>query len=341
MNIKKIYLVCSKFFYKNLIFDIKNPVNRDNCLYLYYLLKQKFRENGFDLNTYDYFNKNAPEDYALLFLDSPKNINYYLKNHPGAKKFLIAYESPIKNTENQKAENHRYFEKIFTWNDALADNLKYFRLSYAQKIPKNSSFDINKKTKLCAAIFGHKLQTAPKELYSERIKAIRWFEKNNPEDFDLYGQGWNEHYFKDKLFHLNRIKFLKKLMIKPNFPSYKGYSKEKKETYKNYKFAICYENASFDSYITEKIFDCFFGGCVPIYLGAPNIADYIPENTFIDKRKFPTYEGLYLFIKNMPDNQYERYLEDIKNFLESDKIYPFSAEFFAATISKEIIKSIY
>ena len=28
-------------------------------------------------------------------------------------------------------------------------------------------------------------------LYSERIKTIRWFERNAPNDFDLYGKKWN------------------------------------------------------------------------------------------------------------------------------------------------------
>jgi hypothetical protein len=39
----------------------------------------------------------------------------------------------------------------------------------------------------------------------------------------------------------------------------------KKNTLEKYKFSICYENArDIPGYITEKIFDCFFAGCVPI-----------------------------------------------------------------------------
>lgn len=37
-------------------------------------------------------------------------------------------------------------------------------------------------------------------------------------------------------------------------------------------------------YITEKIFDCFFPGVIPIYWGAENVTDYIPQDTFIDRR---------------------------------------------------------
>lgn len=79
---------------------------------------------------------------------------------------------------------------------------------------------------------------------------------------------------------------------------------------------------------------------MPIYLGAPNIADYILENAFIDKRNFKNYEELYSFIKNMPDKKYLAYLDAIKNFIQSDKIYPFSAECFANTLVKEITNSL-
>lgn len=258
MPITKIYFLCPKFLYKNDIFNLKSDNNRDNALYPYYLLKQRFLEKNIDLNTYDYFKKQE-KNYALLFQDIPRKAKHIFKKHKNIKNFLIIYESPIKNKRNQETKYHRYFEKIFTWNTGLVDNKKYFRLSYSQKIPETIDFNLNKKNKLCVGIFSHKLQSHPKELYSERIKAIRWFEKNHPYDFDLYGEGWDKYYFKDKFFHLNRLKFFTKI-LKPNFPSWRGPVKNKKEIYNIYKFAICYENAQFPDYITEKIFDCFFSG---------------------------------------------------------------------------------
>lgn len=44
-------------------------------------------------------------------------------------------------------------------------------------------------------------------------------------------------------------------------------SQGKIETLKNYKYNICCENSVQDSYTTEKIFECFAGGCIPIYSG--------------------------------------------------------------------------
>ncbi|MBA7551029.1 hypothetical protein ES705_43562 [subsurface metagenome] len=107
-------------------------------------------------------------------------------------------------------------------------------------------------------IAGHKFNSHPLELYSERVKAIRWFEENHPEDFDLYGIGWDKYCFKGMLSRLNRFNTLRKL-FKLKYPSYKGPIKSKREIYKKYKFAICYENArDISGYMTEKIFDCFF-----------------------------------------------------------------------------------
>ncbi len=337
---KRVFLVCSnKVFYQNNIFKLDNEDNRDNCLYPYYLLKQELATRGVALDTYDYFRENMGSEYSLLFFDFPKDINYYLQRHKNIDKYLIVYESPIKNSANQQTENHSLFKKVFTWNSRLVDNKKYFKLNYSQLVPDNLEYNVAEKNKLCTAIFSHKMQSHPKELYSERMKAIRWFEKNHPEDFDLYGEGWDRYYFKNKLFHLNRLKFITKL-LKPNFPSWRGPAKEKKQTYRNYRFAICYENAAFDDYITEKIFDCFFGFCVPIYLGAENVTDQIPQGAFIDKRKFDSYEALYLFIKNMPDSEYETYLQEIKKFLEGEEMRPFGAQYFARTISEEFAKGI-
>ncbi|MBT9150745.1 MAG: hypothetical protein DDT40_00924 [candidate division WS2 bacterium] len=76
---------------------------------------------------------------------------------------------------------------------------------------------------------------------------------------------------------------------------------------------------------------------MPVYWGAPNVTDHIPADTFIDRRDFKTHEELYEHVKKMPDDEYEGYLDAIKRFILSDKIYPFSAEYFAETLSNEIL----
>jgi hypothetical protein len=276
---------------------------------------------------------------AILFMEFPTFKNKYFRQLINSKfenLYLLIFESEVIRPDNWDIKSHKYFKKIFTWNDEFVDNKKYFKINYSHKIPVNLKFGLRKKNKLCTLIAGHKFKSHPLELYSERVRAIRWFERHHPEDFDLYGMGWDRHYFQGPLSRLNRLKFLTGL-LKPDYPSYKGAIKSKRKILQKYKFAICYENVrNIPGYITEKIFDCFFAGCVPVYFGAPNVTDHIPADTFIDKRNFKTYEELYGYLKNMSDNEYIGYLDAIKNFIKSDKIYPFSAECFAETIVNEI-----
>jgi hypothetical protein len=60
-----------------------------------------------------------------------------------------------------------------------------------------------------------------------------------------------------------------------------------------YKFTLAFENAVDDDYVTEKFFDPLVAGSVPVYFGAPNIADFAPgRNCFIDVREFPSPQAL-------------------------------------------------
>ena len=322
----------SSFYLNNGQFDISDKIsNRDDCLYGFYLLKKRFEEKGIDLSTQDI---NPPmESQFIIYNEMPKIKDIFSDK----SNYLLLFESKVVRSDNWNVESHKYFKKIFSWNDEFIDNKKYFKINYSSKIPTDLDFDVTKKTKLCTMIIAHKFKDHPLELYTERVKTIRWFEGNHPEDFDLYGIGWDKHYFKGALSMLNRFEVLKKL-LKPKYPSYKGTVKSKREVLQKYKFAICYENArDIPGYITEKIFDCFFAGCVPVYWGAPNVTEHIPADTFIDRRNFRTYEELYGYLKNMSDKEYMDYLDAITNFIKSDKIYPFSAECFADTIIKEIV----
>lgn len=52
----------------------------------------------------------------------------------------------------------------------------------------------------------------------------------------------------------------------------------------DYRFSVAIENGSYATYFTEKILDCFATGTIPIYRGAPDIAEHFDPNgiLFID-----------------------------------------------------------
>ncbi|WP_394958760.1 glycosyltransferase family 10 domain-containing protein [uncultured Helicobacter sp.] len=45
------------------------------------------------------------------------------------------------------------------------------------------------------------------------------------------------------------------------------YRLSKRKWLENYKFNICFENGSYPGYLTEKLFDAYIAGCIPIYWG--------------------------------------------------------------------------
>lgn len=325
-------------YQNNKIFDINDAVtNRDNCLYHNYLLKERLASQNYELATQDV--NNVDEAQFVIYNEMPVLRDKSALSRQNS--LLLIWESELIRPDNWIRENHKYFKKIFTWNDQWVDGHKYIKFYWPNKIPANLEFDINTKSKLCALVAGNKMVKHPLELYSERINAIRWFERYHPEDFDLYGMGWDKYVFRGRIIHrLNNVKPLTKMLAK-KYPSYKGTIETKSETLKGYKFAICYENAKeIPGYITEKIFDCFFAGCVPVYWGAPNVTDFIPADTFIDKRSFKGYEELYKYLKTMPAAEYERYLAAIEQFIKSDAMYLFSAEYFAGLVTAEITRGL-
>jgi len=334
----KVSFIVSSHQAQNRIFDysVNNPVNRDGGVYPFYLLKERLSQQHINISTADIL---PPESADLLLcLDIPQNFSKLPKDK---KKILIITESELIKPDNWNLKFHSEFEKIFTWNDNFVDNKKYLKLNFSNKIewtkPEQTLRD-----RFCCLIAGAKTCQHPLELYSERMRTIRWFEKEHPEDFALYGVGWDRYQFKGPIFirAFNRVDFLRRVMASA-YPSYRGKIDSKRSILQSFQFSICYENAhSIPGYITEKIFDSLFAGCIPIYWGAPNIEKYIPENCFIDRRKFSSVDELYQFMKSMSMNDIKSYQENIYTYLNSSLVDQFSGENFSSVISDVITKAL-
>ena len=78
--------------------------------------------------------------------------------------------------------------------------------------------------------------------------------------------------------------------------------------------------------MTDKIFEAFFSGSIPIYLGPNNIDKYIPSNCFINFKKFNNLEELYIFLSSINENDYDVYQTNIKNYLDSNESKFFSKD---------------
>ncbi|OFZ29753.1 MAG: hypothetical protein A2622_11075 [Bdellovibrionales bacterium RIFCSPHIGHO2_01_FULL_40_29] len=331
---KKACLVVTAPYDKGEIFNPRSRLNRDNCLQFFYDLKLCLAKNGIDLNTQDI---HSPEvcDF-IIFNEMPKySVPESLKN----KAVLLLFESELIRPDNWDLKKHNQFKQIFTWNDSFVDNRKYFKFNFTHAGGVDF-VSFKKKTGFCTLIAGAKSVKHPLELYSKRIEAIRWFEEHDPANFQFFGMGWSMHTFNVPVLSkiLNRLQFLRRAFAK-QWPSYHGSVVDKLTTLKKYKFSICYENAyGIPGYITEKIFDSLTAGCIPIYWGAPNVTDFIPQACFIDRTQFSSYEELNTFLHGMTESEYENRLNDINKFLKSDRHKWFEPLFVAQKVTEDMLK---
>lgn len=227
-------------------------------------------------------------------------INYVLEpNSPVFKQPKEKLIYILMEPDNVDASYFEHFSRVYSWDDARVDEIKHFKINYPNLMPMIDSLPAFKDKKFCAMVASN--MTKP------RIEMILFFENKPEGDFDFFG------------------------FRKVNCKSYRGTipgghsDNGKISTLKNYKFCICFENTTTNKgYITEKIFGCFASGCVPIYWGAPNIQSYIPRGCFIDYRDFKNNEELYLFLKAMTEEEYNKYLECIRSFLKSKEAQLFS-----------------
>jgi hypothetical protein len=128
---------------------------------------------------------------------------------------------------------------------------------------------------------------------------------------DLYGRNWTKWWSRNSLwlpYWKNRNALLS---------IYKGSCVSKLEVLSQYDFALCFENMQMQGYITEKIFDCFYAGTVPVYWGAQDIAKYIPANSFIDFKNFQNTRELKNHLQQMSLAEILEYKQAARDFLIS------------------------
>lgn len=166
-----------------------------------------------------------------------------------------------------------------------------------------------------AKSYGLRGQWQVPDLYNERIRAIA--ELGSHPGFTLLGVGWS-----------TRLPGWSESFWKHVNASYGGEVPEKRKALQQFRFALCIENTIFPGYISEKIFDALLAGTIPIYLGAPDINQYIPRDAYIDLRDFPSYAVLIETIAAMDATELDGYQRAANAFLRSPKMHLFTERHF-------------
>lgn len=232
--------------------------------------------------------------------------------------YLFANESPMHRPDNYWRWNLWPFKKVFSWRTVWPNKPKNFvEFRLPVKVPENFSIDRTMPRNRLCAVFSNK-ETAlwsgslydTVSLYKARRESIQYFDIKR--EIDLYGHGWDE------------------------WCAWRGTVGSKRDTMQGYKFALAYENSSFPGYVTEKLFDAMFAGCIPIYAGAQDIARFVPPETFLEARRFRSYDALRDYMATMTASEYAYRHDAIEQFVRGQRIYPFSAEAFARQVLEHV-----
>ena len=110
--------------------------------------------------------------------------------------------------------------------------------------------------------------------------------------------------------------------MEPANPDGLGWQEAKQKTASDYYFTFAAENSFDMSYVTEKVYDAFAAGSVPVYYGAPNINRFIPHpSSIINVKDFNSTGDLVEYLKQVAANEtlYLQYFDWKKK--------PFAADF--------------
>jgi len=300
------------------------PANmRDRVLERFKLLRDELAAHGISCRTADEFA--AGEIDVLIFHDIMNELDVILttvKSNPELRLICLPNEPPyVLPLHDYRILPGLPVDLLLTWNDRIAGKFEHVRkLNIGQpdidphiipSVPFTSK-------KFISTIFAYKPPRTPGSIFSERLNAIDFFSRKS-EGIDLYGVGWEAA----------DLSFVQS--------SYRGPCDNKLEVQQQYRFSIAFENSdSVPGYITEKLFDCFAAGTVPVYLGAPNVKEHIPSGCFIALRDFRDYEALYEYLSGLSESDYQSYLDAARDFLETPQYYRFTTSYYAEYVRHKI-----
>lgn len=304
--------------------------------------------NGIEIHTPDkasYKNVLGVLFFDNLFYRNLDNLVDLYQRDLLHKTIYIDYEPPSGHAKKHEPESIRelsqLFKSVITYDDDLAGTGNFIKGNvatfHADRPSKRTRF--KDKKMICMVTSNttngyiitvlnnynytrhynkRNIKYHPKAIYHKRIEIADYLLRNHPNDFDLFGLMWPKRFEPVHGGFLARSKKIQKL--------------------NEYKFAVTFDSYTNQrGYISEKIFDAFFAGTVPIYLGADNVTDYIPKQCFIDARDFKSYDELYNCLSTMSEDEHTKRLRAIEKFLSSKE---FCDSFSSAGIARTLLDAI-
>lgn len=162
---------------------------------------------------------------------------------------------------------------------------------------------------------------------------------------DIYGPGWSRtvleralhrvYEFVRTLFSGTRPSFKGLKYVLANPKNYLGMAKDKVETMSRYKVAVVIENSS--ELMTEKLFDAWFAGCVPVFVGPLVKHLGIPEDLVIETA--PDVKSVQTAIQVALRMDFHVFHVRLEEFLRSKAALEWKAELAIAKVLTEATKT--
>lgn len=220
-------------------------------------------------------------DYLIVLQRPPYDIKAIC---PEGNTWLITQEPPVEYFRFY-TRSFKYFDKVFSY----YDDVKHADVRKMQPV---LPWHVFKSYDHLTSITRDKLAQKKDELvwitsnkssfpgHVTRMMFLEYLEKQQFR-YNLYGSGFQSIYDKfDGLF--------------PN------------------KYSLAIENYSTQHYWTEKIADSFLSWCLPFYWGAPNIADFFPEESFIRIDINDPKQALEIITAAIKNNEWKSRLDAIE-----------------------------
>ncbi|MDQ6887683.1 MAG: glycosyltransferase [Gemmatimonadota bacterium] len=319
----------SYHFLGNEIFNPESTLNRDGCFRPWLLLRDRLSERGIEIHTADYLVDGSRRAAVNVYTSFGIHTRFpeIAKRDDVLLNAFYLFETMMYAEEMYRKlpELSRHFRSVYSWTDAttLAPyargdepfTVRSFQIPMPREDVLEPHWSRTERAGIALVNANGRGTLLPGELLTERLRALRHFSSHG--GIDLWGRQW------DTVLE-GQEPFAEAIRA-----SWRGPIADKYEGYSRYRFVVCYENMATPGWITEKLFDCLYTGVVPIYLGAPDIGDYVWPASFIDRRDFSTYDDLSRFLDDLSPAQYERYRDAGRAYLESSAYYRFTAAAFA------------
>jgi hypothetical protein len=301
-------------------------------------LRQRFMDAGVELNTRD-LNEGRHVDFEL-HLNAQRQVP-----HPCSYAYL--YEDPVVRPINDDRAALARYRKVFTSNEMLIDGGRILRLDYPNDLAPREVPGFAGRDLFCVMIASNKalLHPHPRNLHHRRVEAIRFFERHAPERFALFGHGWDIPPVAPGVAGrlAKRLNEWKRRWRPgpPPFPSYRGRIGAKSDILDRARFSICYENSrGSPGYLSEKIFDCFTCGCVPVYIGTTHAEPPIPAGCYIDGDAFATPKEMFAFLEGVDEARFACYQAAMRAFLVSPEARRFTNAHWCETLVQTILDDL-